>query len=314
MRGPTDDEMIKKIVLVAEMYYMYGMSQEEIASRMKMSRPWVSKLLKRAEEMGIIHIEVHSPLSGNSELEAKLKAKYKIANKIAVIQPAYSGSINSVGNATANYLVSKIKDNDIVGVNWGLSVYTAVECVLPISMENVTVVPLVGGIGSQLECQCNIIASKLATALSANYKLLHSNAYCVNEREYQILMQNPMVKDVIDVGQKCDIAIYGLGGMENNRMIESGCITPKQLDALNKKGAVGDLALRFLDSEGEILDLDVNNRVIACDLKKIREHAREVIAIGFGEQKVEIIKAAMKGDLITTLFTDTKTAEMLLED
>lgn len=152
-------------------------------------------------------------------------------------------------------------------------------------MENVTVVPLVGGIGSQLECQCNIIASKLATALSANYKLLHSNAYCVNEREYQILMQNPMVKDVIDVGQKCDIAIYGLGGMENNRMIENGCITPKQLDALNKKGAVGDLALRFLDSEGEILDLDVNNRVIACDLKKIREHARETIAIGLENRR-----------------------------
>ena len=77
-------------------------------------------------------------------------------------------------------------------------------------------------------------------------------------------------------------------------------------------GAVGDVALRFIDKGGEVLDADVNYRLIAGDLNTIREHVREVIAVGFGETKAEVLKAAMKSGLITTLFTDLETAEILI--
>ena len=56
----------------------------------------------------------------------------------------------------------------------------------------------------------------------------------------------------------------------------------------------------------------MNKRVVASRLEKVRENAREVIAIAFGESKAEVIKAAMKGGLITTLFTDLDTAEILI--
>ena len=48
------DNMLDKIVLVATLYYKNKLSQQEIAKKLSISRPWVSKLLSRAEDLGIV--------------------------------------------------------------------------------------------------------------------------------------------------------------------------------------------------------------------------------------------------------------------
>lgn len=58
------DLMYDKIVLVANLYYKNNLSQREIANRLNISRPWVSKLLSRAEDLGIVKIKIDSPISG----------------------------------------------------------------------------------------------------------------------------------------------------------------------------------------------------------------------------------------------------------
>lgn len=50
------DTMLDKIVLVANLYYKNKLSQQEIAKKLNISRPWVSKLLSRAEDLGIVKI------------------------------------------------------------------------------------------------------------------------------------------------------------------------------------------------------------------------------------------------------------------
>ena len=54
------DNMLDKIVLVATLYYKNKLSQQEIAKKLSISRPWVSKLLSRAEDLGIVKIETAS--------------------------------------------------------------------------------------------------------------------------------------------------------------------------------------------------------------------------------------------------------------
>ena len=43
--------MLDKMVLVANLYYRSKLSQQDIAQKLNISRPWVSKLLSRAEEL-----------------------------------------------------------------------------------------------------------------------------------------------------------------------------------------------------------------------------------------------------------------------
>jgi DNA-binding transcriptional regulator LsrR (DeoR family) len=57
-KGGANYELTEKVRLVADLYYTYNMHQHEIAEKLDISRPWVSRLLKRAEELGIVRIEI----------------------------------------------------------------------------------------------------------------------------------------------------------------------------------------------------------------------------------------------------------------
>ena len=81
----TDDLMYNKILLAANLYYKNHFSQQEIAKRLNVSRPWVSKLLAKALELGIVKITIDSPLSGDSDLEETLQQKYNLQRLLSSI-------------------------------------------------------------------------------------------------------------------------------------------------------------------------------------------------------------------------------------
>ena len=68
-KSAFQDPMFPKMLLAANLYYKEKLSQQEISQQLNISRPWVSKLLKRAEEAGIVRIEILSPYTGHTELE-----------------------------------------------------------------------------------------------------------------------------------------------------------------------------------------------------------------------------------------------------
>ena len=74
----NNDAMLDRITLIATLYYKDKLSQQEIAKKLNISRPWVSKLLTRAEELGIVKIEIESPILGNTQLEQQLCDKYQL--------------------------------------------------------------------------------------------------------------------------------------------------------------------------------------------------------------------------------------------
>ena len=310
MRTQPDEISVRKMNLAAEMYYLYDMSQKEIADRLSVSRPWVSKLLKRAKETGVVRIEINSPLAGNPEIESRIRAQYHI-NNITVIKPLVEHDYTNSSVAAAGYLISHVKNTDVIGVSWGTSIAHMIEHVVDMNLPGVNIVPIVGGAGSDAECLSNTNVTNLSGALGAECMLLHANACCSDMEERRILMSNQRVKEIIDLGEKADIALLGIGDLENSRILSGQYVSDTDLQQIRDQEVVGDIAFRFLTKDGEIADIDFNKRVIGCDLKKISRNAREVIAIAYGTEKAEVIKAALKSGLITTLFTDLDTAELL---
>lgn len=313
MKNVTDIESLKKITLAAEMYYIYDMPQKDIADRLGISRPWVSQLLKRAKELGIVRIEIDSPLKGCSEIEETIKKKFPIEN-IYVIKCTNDGDYTNISMAAANYLVSHIMPEDVIGVGWGMSIANMIDYITEMKLKEVKIVPIIGGAGSAAACLSSVCANRLSTILGAQCELLHANAYCYNMKEYEAVMSNNNVKSVIEIGEQSDIAIVGIGNMENSRIVEYNYVNDEDKKELEKHGAVGDIAFRFIDKGGEIIDTDFNKRIVACDLKKVKKNAREVIALAYGPAKAETIKAALKGGWISTLFIDSETAELLIQD
>ena len=71
------DDNVRLIVSVARMYHERGMSQPQIAGDLHLSQPTVSRLLKSATELGIVHTTVTVPAGIHSDTEEALIAAYR---------------------------------------------------------------------------------------------------------------------------------------------------------------------------------------------------------------------------------------------
>ena len=69
--------------------------------------------------------------------------------------------------------------------------------------------------------------------------------------------------------------------------------------------------MHFFDREGRDVAGPFNERVIGMSLDQLRKVPR-VIAVAGTIEKVEAVRGALEGKLVTTLITDRFTAERLL--
>lgn len=63
----------RQIVKVATLYYFEGLTQAEIAKKVGVSRPLISKLLNKARENGIVEIYIRDENAHTVELENRLE-------------------------------------------------------------------------------------------------------------------------------------------------------------------------------------------------------------------------------------------------
>jgi DNA-binding transcriptional regulator LsrR (DeoR family) len=82
---------------------------------------------------------------------------------------------------------------------------------------------------------------------------------------------------------------------------------------LHEIGAVGDIALRYMDGDGNPIDLEINERIIGLTIEQIRRIPR-VIGIAGGLAKHKMVRAALHGSILDVLVTDLSTAEALLKE
>lgn len=129
MNKKNNDNTTERIILVATLYYKEKLSQQEIAQRLGVSRPWISKLLKKAEDMGLVKIEIQSPVFGNEHLEKKLHEVYPNTD-IRIIDTS-DNSQDYLAMAAVHFFVSKIQPSDTIGIGWGNAVSRFVNAMIP---------------------------------------------------------------------------------------------------------------------------------------------------------------------------------------
>ncbi len=85
-----------------------------------------------------------------------------------------------------------------------------------------------------------------------------------------------------------------------------------ELEALQKNGAVGDICLRFYDTNGHEVRGTLDGRVIGMELESLRRVQRSVALCG-GKKKFPAILGALRGKWVNTLITDQYTAQRLVK-
>ncbi|MDZ7837829.1 MAG: sugar-binding domain-containing protein [Actinomycetota bacterium] len=170
---------IKLMVKVASLYYRDGLTQEDISTKLKISKYQVNRILKRAINIGVVQINIIDPTQGLSSLEEKLEKKFDLKRAIVVENSGLSDKElkSKLGQAAANYLLEIIKDGDIIGVSWGTTINEVINHLPSKINKQVEVVQITGGIHQlSVNLNCHDIARRFASRFGVNPHLLYAPA------------------------------------------------------------------------------------------------------------------------------------------
>jgi DNA-binding transcriptional regulator LsrR (DeoR family) len=207
-----------------------------------------------------------------------------------------------------------ISGSEIIATAWGTSILAMVDALPVRSWPGVTVVQMLGGLGpvDALDHSAEL-TQRIAQKLGAKLRLLPAPGIVATREMAEALRKESQIARVLDVAAQADIAIVGLGvPAPDSLLLRTGTILDAQdLEHLQEAEAVGDIALRYLDSDGVPLDLEINERLIGLTIEQIVDIPR-VIGIAGGVLKFDIIRAALRAQILDVLITDVGTAQALL--
>ena len=303
---------------VARMYYQQGLTQSEIMDRLNIHQSTVSRLLRRAENEGIVRIIVSVPSGAHPELEEALQSTYGLQDAVVVDRVDDEDQlVRDLGAAAAFTVENAIKAGDVIGIScWSAALLAMVEAMRPIRRAPGTrVVQILGGVGNPgAPMHANNLTHRLADLIGAEITLLPAPGVTGSAHARRILLQDPFVQNALTTFNSVTLALVGIGAVEPSKMLAaSGNVFSKEeLKLLSNKGAVGDICLRFFDEQGRPVITPLNDRVISMELAQLRKVPR-VIGVAGGKRKTAAIRGALAGRWINVLITDRATAERLLE-
>lgn len=125
-------------------------------------------------------------------------------------------------------------------------------------------------------------------------------------------MSDQYVREAMEALGDLTLALVGIGALEPSTLLQSSgnIFSEKELKALGRKGAVGDICLRFFDADGLPVVSALDDRVIGMDLEQLRK-PRRAVGLAGGPRKYAAIQGALRGRFVNVLITDRFTAERL---
>lgn len=290
----------------AELYYRNGLSQAEVATRMGVSRPTVSRMLSQARQTGLVRIDLVPP-SAPAGVAAQVERALSLQKVYVVAGEAKSGArlAAELDRAITDLGLTR---GDVLLVSSGRAVSEAIP-EMRVLVPGVSVVPTLGGLyEDEPWYRTNEIATSLAAVLSGRALPLASPAI-PGERLLATLADEPGIERTREAWSVARAAILAIGAAIQSRESVPAHL-PVGDPGLDR--AVGDITSRFFDSRGRPLHYAGDDRLQAISLEMLRDVPGSV-GVGMGTVKVEAIRAAVRGGYITRLVTDEPTARALIE-
>ena len=307
------------LLKVSKLYYEQNLTQHEISKRLSLSRPKVSRLLKQAEEVGIVKINIVPQAGIHTDLEDALENRFGLKEAIVVDvgeSPSQIAVSREVGVAAADYFLRVVSDPCVVGISWGTTLRAMVDALHVMDCRNSQVVQLIGGLGiPESEAHATYILRRLVTQIGSKLSILNIPGIVDSTVVKKAVMSDSHVRELFNMFSKIEIAFVGIGVPTPDSVVmrDGTILTNDEMEMLLEKGAIGDICLRYFDENGNAIQSEVDDRVIGISLNELKKINR-VVGVTGGPQKVKVIHAALIGKLVNVLVTDQQSAKKLLED
>ena len=304
---------------VARLHFEFGLTHQETANSLGLSRVKVTRLVKQARESGLVTMVVASDVGPYAELEQEMVRRFGLA-EVLIVPPA-NGANRSLRTMLAQGIVrhmsSVLRPDMTIALGLSRTIGEAARLVAtaPHSRCAATFVSLVGAVREDGQGRDNPFSAPatLANAFGGSVQHVHAPIIVRNGDVAQKLMQDPAIADTLALAAKADILFAGVGG-RNDRIdyAGQGYLEPAEWQELVAAGMEGDICARFFDRNGRAINHKLSRRVIGLGLDELQRIPSRVIAAG-GPSKLDAIRAVLRGELATVLITDADTAASLMK-
>lgn len=311
---PLTPEM-ELMTRAAFLYYFNDITQGEIAEQLGVSRPKVGRLLKRAREMGIVEIRVHSHPDLNIQLEQHLKERFNLQHVLlAGAQSDTAVQRFQVARLVASFLARYLQDDQVVAVGMGRNIGAVPDGV---DVINTSIrCHFVGALGGspqyRLPINPNDICRRLAEVFGGDAESLYAPAYAATPEVRDMLQNHDQIHRTLERARTADYALVGIGDAhDDSAVVQMGCFTSAEMKQLREEGAVGDIFGAFFTIQGDPVLPGIQDRVVGLTLDNLRS-IPHVIGIASESDKSTAILGALRCGVLDILATTTENAQAIL--
>lgn len=305
---------IKQAVEISKLYYLDGATQAEIAKKLHLSRPTISRALQFARDNQIVKIQVSDPLSDLSDLREQVKERYHL-DEVVIATPDGDGTaatLDALGAAAAKYLEEVVVDNDTLGISWGQTLAAVARHLQPSARKNIRAVYLKGTVANSTHNNYVVEVTKAFNrCFHTQAQILPLPVIFENKDVKEMVVKDRFINEILMAGRQATVDLFTVGTTEPDAtLFELGYLSDQQITQLQKE-SVGDIISQFVDEKGKIVDEDLTARTVALPLNELK-NTRQSILIAGGMNKLKPIKAALAGRYANVLVTDVAVAQHLI--
>lgn len=312
-------EEIRLMLKIAQMYYEKDMTQSEISNELGIYRTTISRMIKKAREMGIVKISIHYGLSDSFSMEQQLIERFGLREAV-VVPVAGDGRLarlKAMGQACARLLERIVGDEDVVGFSWGSSLSEVIH-ELEDSREResrAVFVPLLGGPSGRLESSyhVNTLVYAAARKFKAGSVLIDVPAILERKETRDQIVESQYFKRIEELWSRITVAVFGIGSVKIKGTVNWNSFYGNELfEELEKGRIAGDICSQFFDIHGSLIETSISDRTIAIGLERLKQ-TKYAIGIAESEEKADAIIGALRGKYLNVLVTTEETAGIILE-
>lgn len=311
----------------AYLYYLQGKNQNEIAEMLSVSVPTVSRLIKKAVKDKIVEFVITDPFLACIELGEKLKKIFNLKDVVIAPSPLLEQSDQSSLDSEANmkklvalegarYIQRIIKENDVLGVSWGKTMYYLIHYLNPCQKINAAFVTLHGSVSSiEHEQDVRTLVSRMAMNFGGrNYSILTEGLVSSGGLARSIRSERN-IKRVLQMYEQLTISLSGIGSfypIVSSALSKSEYLSGREMENLKREDVRGDIVLRFINKEGKECCTDLKDRTLGINLEQFK-NIETKITVAAGRHKTHAVLAGLKGKLIDVLITDYYLGKTILD-
>lgn len=301
-------------VRAAWLYYVEGMTQQEVARQIGVNRVQVTRMIAEAKRRGEVHIRINAEISAILEIERGLEQKFGIGQVQVAPMPQDETDPTKAIAALGGQFISDFVQSDMkVGVGWGRTLYSALPHIRGRELTNVRVISLLGGISQAKRFNPAEFAWQFAELFQGEGYLVPAPALVDSPETKYALLERCGINQIFDQADHLDVAFLSAGGIQGiTTSYRLGHLTEAERLSLIEAGAVGDLLYNFISEDGTLVDHDVNTRAISVGLSRLKR-AKERVLISGGAEKVKVLLGCLALLQPTAFITDEHTAKAMLE-